>query len=345
MDIKFIRDDTEERAIKELNEILEVLSSETQSRKVYAAKRFLLAMFAASRPPAEQPTLVQEAPYMKSAISRGLSIPIRIKERPAVKVPTPPMSQLRAQQLARQKKIPVAKPEAPLPTPRPSEVRRVEKKFGIIPSPSKEEFLEFEDPFPELERSYPLTILKDTNGVAIVRNSLGMSGEGVVYNISEPSVDANALGFAKDLIAKDVRKKPQYLDDDRYMKKNIEKALKKAKLNYSDDYADRLKYFLRRDLVGFGKVDAFLQDPNVRSVVCGGVDKPVRVLFNNGLEVKSDVVFSNAAELDSFVKYLSTKFPCNPVSGPNFEGIFNNWKIEGILGFGNISSKFVIRRP
>ncbi|MFH1332542.1 MAG: hypothetical protein ABIH63_04650, partial [archaeon] len=337
MDIKFIRDDTEQKAIEELNEILEVLSSKQYSRDVYAAKKFLLALFTASKQPAptpvkvapfpaQHPTFVEEVSYIPSAISgefpREFFIPMKVKARPVVKVPTPPQSQLlKAYEQARMKKIPVAKPEAPTPAPEPLvKAPEVEKKVEGIPAPPEEQVIELEEAFHDLENNYPLPVLKGRNGVAIVRNSVEKSADGMVYNVAEPVVDAKAVGYAKDLIARDIKKDPSKFDDDAFMSKHLAKALKKSKIAYSDDYADRLKYFVKRDLVGFGRVDPLLQDPNVKSVICDGVDKPVRVVFNNGLEVKSNVVFSNQDELNSFVKYLSSKFPYNPKLGPNFEG-------------------------
>jgi hypothetical protein len=350
MDIKFIRDDTEAKAIKELNEILDVLSEQKHSREVYAAKRFLLALFYASRPPSEaapipdqHPTItIHEPAYIKAALS-NFSIPIKIKNRPRPshdKVPVPShIKSLRD-------KVGMPKPaEPPVEAYVPAPSVKEEVKGEDVPMPPVEVHPDFEKPFLDYEKDYPLTIFRDRAGVAVVRSALDKTENGMTYNVVGPSVDVKALGIAKDLIAKDIRKKPELFDDEKFMRKNLENALKKAKVPYSDDYADKLRYFLKRDLLGFGRVDPFLQDPNVKSVICDGVDKPVRVSFDNNMEVTTNVVYSNAEELNSFVKYLASKAGSALPGSPNFEGVVNSWKVDGTVGFGSISSKFIIQRP
>lgn len=356
MDIKFIRDDTEEKAIKELNEILDLISVKERSKRVNAARRFLLALFEAGKPvsgeapiPAEHPTLVvPELPHY-TQLPSGFSIPLKIKARP-LKVLVPSYVKRIKPPSAKAEKVPVPSTrqileQAPVLAPVPSiMIPEGEVRGEDIPLPPKEEELEIERPSAEYEKNYPLTLLQDRSGVAIVRSTLGKADGNLVYNIAEPVVDVKALSFAKDLVYKDLRKKPNLFDDDKFMRKNLEKAMKKAKLPYSDDYADKLKYFLKRDLFGFGRVDPFLQDPNLRSVVCDGIDKPVRISFSDNLDVKSNVTFSNPDELNSFVKYLASKFNHNPKAGPNFEGVVGSWKVEGTIGFSSISSKFILRR-
>ncbi|MEM4245251.1 MAG: hypothetical protein QW404_00820 [Candidatus Nanoarchaeia archaeon] len=360
MDIKFIRDDTEEKAIKELNEILETISVKQRFKDVNAAKRFMLGVFRASKPPTEKAPIPSEhltltpaemPSYAKNNFGLDFSKPVSIKPvgplkipiapKPSqVKVPIPPKSKYDKPPLAPSRRP----PEAPTPSVMmPSQIAE-EKKEEDIPLPPKEEVLEFEKPFLDYEKYYPLTIAKDRFGVALVRSTLEKAEDGMVYNVVEPAVDAKALSYAKDYLMKDLRKKPQLLDDEKFIKKKLEKAMKKVKLPYSDDYADKLKYYIRRDSLGFGKVDALLQDPKVKSVMCDGLDKPVKVFFDKDLEVRSNVVFSIPDELNSFVKHLASKVNHNPKSGPNFEGVVGDWKVEGTIGFGNISSKFIIRR-
>jgi len=345
MDIRFIRDDTEEKAISELNEILDVLSAKRHSSEVYTAHRFMLALFSASKKPVEEPPVTpklpipsiltpQKAAYTRHASSKKPFGPKRLRKIFGGHVPHPPVQAV---------KSPVVKPS---PVPMPVIPMPLKHEDIPIPMPLKKEGLESKGLSLDYWKSYPLSVLRDGKGVVIVSVSLDKSSDGMVYKITEPSVDSKALLSAKDLIAKHVKKKSALLDDEKFMGKNIAKALKKVNIPYSDDHADKLKYFLKRDLVGFGRVDAFLYDPNIKSVVCDGIGTPVVVSFSNNVKLKTNVVFSTPDELNSFVKYLSSKVgPFVPGSGPNFGGLFNGWRVDGIIGFNNINSKFIITRP
>lgn len=53
-DIKFIRDDVQEKKIKQLKEILEILSTKPKDSDVEAAKRFFYSMLKAAQEIAEK---------------------------------------------------------------------------------------------------------------------------------------------------------------------------------------------------------------------------------------------------------------------------------------------------
>jgi hypothetical protein len=369
MDIKFIRDDTEQEAITQLNEILDVLSDRKHSREVYASKRFLMSLFYASRPPAEaapipaeHPTvIIHEPQFVKTAMAKSFSIPVSVKHRPVHKVPMP--ARPKGFDTLRKDIVPVPSKIKPAPGPvglMPAPEREIiiektvektevpeppQRQDDDVPLPDKEEVLDFEQPFIGYEKNYPLAVFKDRNGVAIVRGSLDKTDTEMIYTLNEPSVDVKVLALAEDYLSKDLRKKPQLFEDAVFMKKYIEKAMSKYKLPYSDDYADKVKYFIGKDVFGFGKVDAFFHDPSIFAVICDGLDKPVTVKFDNNIEIKTNVVFSTPDELNSFVKGLGSKVNYDPKSGPSFEGMINGWKVECTMGFGPISSKFVIRKP
>ncbi len=399
MDIKFIRDDTEEKAVKELTEILNVLSSKRNSSEVYAAKKFLLALIAASKQGIkEQAEIVEIKPNKPEVITRKPFVAAQKLDFSAITLQqgnSVSQEQTKAEFIpafdarAKQERSAVPsipkqgipniisilpkKEETPSTIPQPVEQEpsiipilpkqkdvmqepiEVEKKTSPVPErfEVKQEAKQ-EEVLPKLESGKPrkitssevgppLVFIKDRYGGALVLSSITKTETGLMYRVMEPVVDRKALSMAKILMGKDILKKPEYLEDEKFMKKNIEKAMKRVNLKYSEDYAERLRYFLRRDLFGFGQVEVLMHDPRISSIICDGVGRPVRILLGNG-EVITNVVFSNPEELNSFVKYIASKGGYVPSAGPNFGLVFEDWKIEGIVGFGGVSSRFIMRK-
>ena len=328
-----------------------------------------MALFHASRPPdvpvpipAGHPTvIINESEFVKTAMAKSFSIPVSVKHRPVHRAPV--LARPKGFAPLKKNAVPVPSGIKPAPSPvmlMPAPEREImvektvekaevpvpsERQDDDIPLPGKEEALDFERPFIGYEKDYPLAIFKGRDGVAIVRISLDKTDTEMVYTLNEPPVDMKVLALAEDYLAKDLRRKPQLFEDAVYMKKCIGKAMSKSKVPYSDGYADKVKYFISRDVFGFGKVDAFVHDPSIVAVICDGLDKPVTVKFDNNIEIKTNVVFSTPDELNSFVKGLALKVNYDPKNGPSFEGMVNGWKVECTMGFGPISPKFVVRKP
>jgi len=86
----------------------------------------------------------------------------------------------------------------------------------------------------------------------------------------------------------------------------------------------KILYYLERDLIGYGKVDPLMFDPNVEDISCSGVNKPVYLWHRKYENIKTNVVFRDEQELDDFVmkivhragKHVSIAFPIVDVTLP-----------------------------
>jgi flagellar protein FlaI len=63
----------------------------------------------------------------------------------------------------------------------------------------------------------------------------------------------------------------------------------------------KILYYLERDLIGFGKIDALMFDPNAEDISCGGVHKPIFLWHRKYENIKTNIVFHDEQELDDFV--------------------------------------------
>ena len=72
---------------------------------------------------------------------------------------------------------------------------------------------------------------------------------------------------------------------------------------------DTLRYYLERDIVGLGKIEPIMNDPNIEDVSCDGVNIPIYVYHRNPNlgSIKTNVAFTSNEELNGFVIKLSQR--------------------------------------
>ncbi|MEM2972203.1 MAG: type II/IV secretion system ATPase subunit [Candidatus Bathyarchaeia archaeon] len=86
----------------------------------------------------------------------------------------------------------------------------------------------------------------------------------------------------------------------------------------------KILYHAERDLVGFGRIDPLMRDPNIEDISCDGVKKPVYVWHRNYESIETNIEFETDEELDNMVvklvhmagKHVSSAFPIVDASLP-----------------------------
>jgi flagellar protein FlaI len=63
----------------------------------------------------------------------------------------------------------------------------------------------------------------------------------------------------------------------------------------------KILYYLERDLVGYGKIDALMCDPYIEDISCLGLNKPVYLWHRKYESTRTNIVFSDEEELDDFI--------------------------------------------
>ncbi|MDD4254964.1 MAG: ATPase, T2SS/T4P/T4SS family [Methanofollis sp.] len=70
---------------------------------------------------------------------------------------------------------------------------------------------------------------------------------------------------------------------------------------------EKLFYHIERDFLGDGLIDAIMHDKFIEDISCDGLDNPIFV-FHGGYEsIKTNMMYTNAVELDSFVTKLAQR--------------------------------------
>ena len=80
---------------------------------------------------------------------------------------------------------------------------------------------------------------------------------------------------------------------------------------------EKVKYYLRRDVSGFGIIDPLMHDINIEDISCSGTDKPIYVWHRNYDSIPTNIRFGSEEKLNSFVsrivfragKHVSAAFP------------------------------------
>jgi len=110
----------------------------------------------------------------------------------------------------------------------------------------------------------------------------------------------------------------------------------------------KILYHAERDLVGYGKIDPLMRDPNIEDISCDGVEKPVYIWHRKYESIESNLRFHNDEILDNTVvklvhmagKHVSTAFPIVDASLPGKHRLAVCYRRE-ITPFG---TAFTIRK-
>ena len=85
---------------------------------------------------------------------------------------------------------------------------------------------------------------------------------------------------------------------------------------------EKVKYFLKRDIMGYGEIDALMHDPNIEDISCSGPNIPLYVWHRNYDSLASNISFESHQKLNSFItrivfkagKHVSTAHPISDLA-------------------------------
>jgi len=148
-----------------------------------------------------------------------------------------------------------------------------------------------------------------------------------LYEVIEPQLtkhERDLVGHLKSTLGRIMGSETATLDpnDKRmYLRGEVESYLKTRDISLSPLSVERLVYYIQRDYVGYGPVDAMILDPAVEDISCDGVEVPLFVFHGKYESVRSNVSFSDEDQLNSFIVSLGQR--CGKavsVSNPILDG-------------------------
>jgi archaeal flagellar protein FlaI len=106
-----------------------------------------------------------------------------------------------------------------------------------------------------------------------------------------------------------------------YLRGEAESYFRSRGITLSPISTERIIYYVLRDFVGYGPVDALIRDPEVEDISCDGVDVPLFIFHGKYESVKTNVVFADEQATNSFIVMLGQR--CSKavsVSAPILDG-------------------------
>ncbi|MGD9962954.1 MAG: type II/IV secretion system ATPase subunit [Thermoplasmata archaeon] len=111
------------------------------------------------------------------------------------------------------------------------------------------------------------------------------------------------------------------MDKGSYLEKSVDSYLRSRGQKLEPISEDKIKYYITRDFVGYGPIDTLMRDPHVEDVSCDGVGIPLFLFHNKFESIKTNIIFNDEDDLNSFVISLGQR--CGKqlsVSNPILDG-------------------------
>ncbi|MFG1415145.1 MAG: type II/IV secretion system ATPase subunit [Thermoplasmataceae archaeon] len=129
--------------------------------------------------------------------------------------------------------------------------------------------------------------------------------------------------------------------------KILDDYIEAYQVRLSEQSKNKLKYYLKRDFEGLGKIEVIVRDPYVEDISCDGYNVPIFVYHRKYGSIKTNVVFPDPAQLNSYVIKLAQL--CNKdisVAEPILDGSTQQGhRVQAIYGseIATRGSTFTIR--
>jgi flagellar protein FlaI len=97
------------------------------------------------------------------------------------------------------------------------------------------------------------------------------------------------------------------IDKQSYLENSVEAFLKSRGLKLDKVTKEKIRYYIVRDFIGYGPIDALMSDAHIEDVSCDGTNIPLFVYHGKYESVKTSVIFEDEDVLNSFVVALSQR--------------------------------------
>jgi len=164
------------------------------------------------------------------------------------------------------------------------------------------------DPNIEEVETYP--IVERYTYARIIYNDIDSE---YVYEVIEPPLtekEKDIINLIKDSLQRTLEYQLDKLkkqDKREYLKKSIESFIKSREMRLDPMTSEKIYYYIIRDYVGYGPVDALMNDRFIEDVSCDGTDVPLYVFHQKYESIRTDVRFEEEDELNNFVIYLGQR--------------------------------------
>lgn len=97
------------------------------------------------------------------------------------------------------------------------------------------------------------------------------------------------------------------VEKEQYLTESVKKFLQSRMINVSDIDMERIFYYVKRDFIKYQKIDPLINDENVEDISCDGVNIPIYIYHRLYGSIKTNIIFKDDNELNSFIVYIGQK--------------------------------------
>jgi len=134
----------------------------------------------------------------------------------------------------------------------------------------------------------------------------------IIYQIIEPPLNKKEQEWRDELLDIFIRSLTaniEEIDADpvSYLRTAMDKVIKAYGMKVNKKSKSKLFYYLRRDLVGYGKMDVLMNDANVEDISLDGTNVPIFAYHRKFESVETTCVWETDDELESYVIKLAQR--------------------------------------
>ncbi len=172
------------------------------------------------------------------------------------------------------------------------------KKTGTITISSELKELDF----------YPLN--KPYSYAKILKNTETLEK---FYKVIEPRLsddEQKALNFVWETLMRSLNIRIDELEIkkvDNYLTEQTNRVINEYEINLDDTSKKKIMYYIKRESLGFGRIDSLMKDTNIEDISCDGAQVPIFLYHRKYGSLKSNVKFNDEEELSYFVVRLAQK--------------------------------------
>jgi len=129
---------------------------------------------------------------------------------------------------------------------------------------------------------------------------------GIIYHAIEPTLgdgEAEKLKQIKRFFS--VERSADGVTPSRYIERKVLDILDTYGIEVDEIQLEKITYYLKRDFIGFGKIDLLMHDPYIEDISCNGPGLPIYVYHRVFESLPTTVQFENGYELNRFVLKLA----------------------------------------
>ena len=126
------------------------------------------------------------------------------------------------------------------------------------------------------------------------------------YYVVEPKAskqEQEDLDTIKEVLQRALNIDRETLDETQedFLKQAVDDILNSYRLKSRKSNRAKIHYFIERDLIGYGKIDTMMRDPNIEDVSCDGPGVEIFVYHRRFESLRTNVMWEDELELESYI--------------------------------------------